>query len=72
MEEESPVTNIAELFPQLQRVPIEIGNDPKQNFTVYISFGTLHSMIKVVVSLHDYTALQMVEMLIIFHSFFFL
>ncbi|KAJ9709490.1 hypothetical protein PVL29_001122 [Vitis rotundifolia] len=45
IKKETPIQNMGVLFPTIQRIPVEIDNDPNQSFTAQFSYGTPDSII---------------------------
>lgn len=56
------MANMSKLFPIMQQIPINVTNDPQQNFFARIPYGTLYETIKVIMHLKDYLTMQTVEL----------
>ena len=71
---ELPLTNMNDLFPATQRIPIEVYSDPEQSFIIRVLFRTPNNIIEAVMLMKRYSALQMTKVVkvVLFFVFSFL
>ena len=58
---EPPISHMNELFPIMERVPVDVTADPQQNRMASIPHGTSSETIEAIMRLKDYSAMQIVE-----------
>ncbi|KAL6332738.1 hypothetical protein AAG906_014647 [Vitis piasezkii] len=58
---EPSASHMNELFPILERVPMDMTIDPQWNFMACVPHGTVDETIEAIMHLTDYLAMQMME-----------
>lgn len=61
MEREASVNNMGDLFPTTQQVSMDLDGDPNVFFMSWLPFGTPESIASHMLTMQDYTAIEIME-----------